>query len=391
MVVRYRTDFEKQVLLTNFELRRWSRTTDEDWNLFWASVTSVRQLFSAEGGIRLSETQIVNHFPNHFELTRKDLMSRNIKRYRRDCEKDSSRAYLTADGESIVDFVPMTYSLPLDFNIFLEEYKRDPGSLWIIKPSARSQGKGIFIVTKLGQIKKWAKEKWQAADTPSKEQFVISKYVEQPLLIGGKKFDLRLYVLVTCFRPLRAYLHSEGFARFCSVNYNTDAGDLDNLFVHLTNVAVQKRGEDYNDKHGGKWHWNNLRLYVESTAGFDVAQRLFGLIKFVVVQSLRAVVPVISNVPHCFELYGYDMLVDSSFRPWLLEVNASPSLSDSTVADRLMKTEVLSDALDIVLPPEFPAPTAPLYRDHRVARLSSLPLGGFTVLVDDAGAPSSDL
>lgn len=68
------------------------------------------------------------------------------------------------------------------------------------------------------------------------------RYIENPLLIGGKKFDLRLYVLVTSFRPLKAYLFKLGFCRFCTVKYDTSIQELDNMYVHLTNVSVQKHG-----------------------------------------------------------------------------------------------------------------------------------------------------
>ena len=56
-----------------------------------------------------------------------------------------------------------------------------------------------------------------------------------PLLIGGKKFDLRVYVVVTSYRPLRAFVSRLGFARFCSVSYSEAKADMDNPFVHLTN------------------------------------------------------------------------------------------------------------------------------------------------------------
>ncbi|CAE7773488.1 Ttll1, partial [Symbiodinium microadriaticum] len=66
-------------------------------------------------------------------------------------------------------------------------------------------------------------------------------YIEDPLLIGGKKFDLRLYVLVTSYRPLKVYQYAHGFARFCNSKYNNDVEDIDNPFIHLTNVAIQKK------------------------------------------------------------------------------------------------------------------------------------------------------
>lgn len=72
--------------------------------------------------------------------------------------------------------------------------------------------------------------------------FLNGRYIDNPLLIGSKKFDLRLYVLITSFRPLKAYLFKLGFCRFCTVKYDTSVQELDNMYVHLTNVSVQKHG-----------------------------------------------------------------------------------------------------------------------------------------------------
>lgn len=76
------------------------------------------------------------------------------------------------------------------------------------------------------------------------------RYISNPLLVGGKKFDLRLYVLVTSYRPLRVYMYLHGFARFCNVKYSAELSDLDNPYMHLTNVAIQKNNSDYNSAHG---------------------------------------------------------------------------------------------------------------------------------------------
>jgi tubulin polyglutamylase TTLL1 len=82
---------------------------------------------------------------------------------------------------------------------------------------------------------------------------VISKYLEDPHLVGGKKYDLRIYVLVTNYRPLKVYLYELGFARFCVEKYSNDFSERENMFIHLTNVAIAKQATNYNDKHGGKW------------------------------------------------------------------------------------------------------------------------------------------
>ena len=76
-----------------------------------------------------------------------------------------------------------------------------------------------------------------------KESYVICRYIDRPLLVGGKKFDLRIYVLVTSYRPLKVWLSSLGFARFCTEKYSSDLNEIDNMMVHLTNVAIQKKGD----------------------------------------------------------------------------------------------------------------------------------------------------
>jgi len=96
-----------------------------------------------------------------------------------------------------------------------------------------------------------------------KEAYVICRYIDKPLLVGSKKFDLRIYVLVTNYKPMKVWLSSLGFARFCNEKYSSNTSEMDNMMMHLTNVAVQKKGEEYNDVHGHKWSIENLRFYLE--------------------------------------------------------------------------------------------------------------------------------
>lgn len=274
--VRYKTDLEKSVLLQNFERRGWMRVgpDDSDWNFFWASVYTVRQIFHPESGFRLNDHQLVNHYPNHYELTRKDLMVKNIKRYRKEVEKlyaEAQSAHESAHGERAassgglgllpderaqLDFLPATFLLPADYSLFCEEFRKNPTQMWIMKPTSKAQGKGIFIINKLTQIKKWANNNRPGSNVPQvkSEAYVISRYIDDPLLIGGKKFDLRIYALVSNYRPLKVHVHRHGFARFCSYKYTNDVTTIDNEYIHLTNVAIQKHSDDYNASHGGEAH-----------------------------------------------------------------------------------------------------------------------------------------
>lgn len=75
--------------------------------------------------------------------------------------------------------------------------------------------------------------------------------------------------------------------------------------------------------HGGKLSVQNLRLYLESTRGKEVTERLFTAISWLIVHSLKAVSPVMANDRHCFECYGYDIIIDNKLKPWLVEVRIS--------------------------------------------------------------------
>ncbi|RLU21017.1 hypothetical protein DMN91_007633 [Ooceraea biroi] len=343
--ITFCTDVDKSVIVHNFEKRGWTQVgPDDDWNFYWAATQSCRSIFSVETGYRMEDNQIINHFPNHYELTRKDLLVKNIKRYRKDLEREGNCLAERAEGPGkylYLDFIPVTFVLPADYNMFVEEYRKSPQSTWIMKPCGKSQGAGIFLINKLSKLKKWSRE----AKTPfnpnlTKESYVISRYIDNPLLIGSKKFDLRLYVLITSFRPLKAYLFKLGFCRFCTVKYDTSVQELDNIF------------KVYNSKHGGKLSVQNLRLYLESTRGKAVTEKLFANISWCIVHSLKAVAPVMANDRHCFECYGYDIIIDNNLKPWLIEVNASPSLTSTTVNDRILKYKLIDNILSVVLPPD---------------------------------------
>ncbi|XRA99197.1 tubulin polyglutamylase TTLL1 [Pycnococcus provasolii] len=435
MPLTWRSDFDKFVVHGNFARRGWLRWSqsdgEENWNVYWANIYTVKAIFHPDNGYRLGDHQVVNHFPNHYELTRKDLMVKNIKRYRRELEREigakGETAMATTGGYGPyashgsplleqVDFIPLTFVLPSDYSLFVEEFKANssrPSSAsggaknlpntWIAKPTSRSQGRGIFLMHKFAQLKRWASSMYgvtsgrptsasmygstAAANRTSVagetngattgETYVVSAYIDNPLLVGGRKFDLRVYVAVLSFRPLKAYIARKGFARFCGAKYTNDVSDLDNSFVHLTNNAVQKHGENYNDEHGNKWPLSDLKLWLEARYGRDRTNHLFADIDAMVVHSLKACQNVMINDKHCFELYGYDIIVSDTLKPWLIEVNASPSLACSDANDRKCKLRVINDTLSAVV----------LHRMARDAAFADAVVGGGETEKAPAPAP----
>ena len=100
-----------------------------------------------------------------------------------------------------------------------------------MKPAASSRGRGIYIIDDI-------------QDVSLDETVVVSKYISNPLLINGHKFDLRIYVTVTSFDPLRVYIYREGMARFASEPY-TNGKTKGNKYVHLTNYSINKKNDNY--------------------------------------------------------------------------------------------------------------------------------------------------
>eukprot|EP00948_MAST-09A_sp_MAST-9A-sp1_P002308 g2308.t1 len=316
--------------------------SDTDWDLNWADTHWIREYFDQ---MHFEEHQRLNHFRNHYELTRKDLLVKNLKRLRRHLERNEC-----PDDAAKFAFFPATFTLPSEYGIFVEEFKRNPGSTWIMKPIGKSQGKGIFLFNKLSMISEWKKDhKWKA-DSPQAESYIAQRYIDRPLLIGGKKFDMRLYVLVTSFSPLQAWQYREGFCRFSNQPYRSpsaleDGGDK---YIHLTNHSVQKHHTSFQKDDDFKWDLRSLRMYMKAEYGADLVEQAFYELTMVMIRSLLAVQKIIIQDRHCFELYGFDLMFDAELKPWLIEVNASPSLTASAEKDYNLKFGMLEDAMTII-------------------------------------------
>jgi tubulin polyglutamylase TTLL4 len=130
----------------------------------------------------------VNHFPGTWELGRKDKLYRNLGKFRR------------SHGAAF-DIVPRHYVLPRDTDEWRTEYERLPHLVYILKPCCSSRGRGIRVLRKPSDV---PREK-----DGSIKECLVQRYITNPHLIDGYKYDLRLYVVVTCFDPLRVYLYHE--------------------------------------------------------------------------------------------------------------------------------------------------------------------------------------
>lgn len=358
------------------------------WNLCW-TWSKPKLDYS-----RLCAWQKVNHFPENRHLTRKDCLKRTIDRYTRTGGKFAQ--YFSV--------CPRTFVLPKEYTLFIECFaqvddenaeaeeaaltagpgpasgcladlpggprpaSRQPGgageskvrkrkipNLWIMKPAGSSRGRGIQVVNDVGSVHYG-------------ELTIIQQYISNPFLLGGYKWDMRVYVTVTSFNPLEAFIYKDGFARFTTVPYSNDAEDIENKFVHLTNSSIQRHNED-SMLQGGRCDEQSRARAQDAMIGgtkinFAVLRdrlRVVGVewppvwsrMVEVVLKSLCMAEDHIPGQVNSFELFGYDLMLDSNLKVWLIEVNSSPSMGQEHLLDEQVKQPLIGDTINLVDPVAF--------------------------------------
>lgn len=279
----------------------------------------------------MNSYQRINHFPGIWQLGRKDNLWRNMLKMRRKFGKQ-------------YEFCPYTYLLPEDYSRFQTDREENQKALWILKPAALSCGRGIKVLTSKSKV------------SSKKTGYVVSKYISNPHILNGFKYDLRIYVGVVSFDPLRIYIYKEGLVRFATEKYSCDKKKIRKRYVHLTNFSVNKNSSKFvknvdaeADGQGSKWSLKALRAKYEEL-GIDY-EKVFAGIEDIVIKTCIMVEPHVVNSinqgskarNNCFEVYGFDILVDELLKPWLLEVNVCPSLASSSPLDKQIKTSLMCD------------------------------------------------
>lgn len=201
----------------------------------------------------------------------------------------------------------------------------------------------------------------QPDQIPPDEHVLVAKYIAEPLCIDGHKCDIRLYVAITSYDPLIIYVYEEGLVRLATVKYNRNTENLWNPCMHLCNYSINKYHSDYiksNDPGeedvGHKWTLSALLRHLKSQ-GCDVDQLMLNIEDVIIKAIMACTQPIVSAcrmfVPtgnNCFELYGLDILIDDALKPWLLEINLSPSLGIDTPLDAKVKSGLLTDLLTLI-------------------------------------------
>lgn len=322
----------RQVCVHDLKMKE-KEQDDEEWDLKWVDGN-----IASEELVRMKKYQKINHFPGMYTIDRKNLLAMNLNRIQKIIPSEYT-------------FIPKTWHAPIDkFELKLYLSTR-PQVYFIVKPEVGSQGRGIFLTRKLDEI--------------DEKRHLVQEYISAPYLIEGLKFDFRIYVLITGCDPLRIFVYKEGLARFATHEYNEpNISNYSDSFMHLTNYAINRHSEYYiNNKFAARDHIGHKRSltsvlkYLESRN--EDVDGLLKKIDEIVIKTLIPLQPTLSQHYHacqpdeysnsmCFEILGFDILVDEELNPFLLEVNTAPSFATGTPLDAKIKKNLIFDCLRLV-------------------------------------------
>ena len=318
----------------HFNMSLTKKEEDENWDVLWTDAAVQPEKLS-----RMKLYQKINHFPGMYTLARKNYLAKNLNRLRKVFPKD-------------FNFFPKTWLIPAEYSDLATQFNSKKKKVFIVKPEASCQGRGIFLTKRFD-------------DLSLDDRYVVQEYLRRPFLIDSLKFDLRIYVLLAGCDPLRVYLFKEGLARFATETYvKPTSKNLTKQCMHLTNYAINKNSENFvfnedstQDDVGHKRSLSStFKLLAE--LGHDT-EKLWEKIKDLIIKTLCAVQPSLAHTYKacqpddpfngmCFELLGFDVILDYKLKPWLLEVNHSPSFTTDSPLDLKIKFDLITQALKLL-------------------------------------------
>ena len=272
--------------------------------------------------------QVVNRLPSVNVLCRKAPFARIIQRIQKYFPKEYA-------------FMPKSYILPFKNSDFMRSLAKKKHR-YIVKPDSGSLGQGITIIEPNGDY------------SPDETLSVAQRYIPS-LLIDQTKFDLRIYVLVASISPLEIYVYRDGLARFCSEK----SEGKNTIFSQITNVTLNK------DNISAADHISDVSKLISDVfpileeRGININELWERIDKVIVLSILAAHKFLVSGEAwqcpkrgynRCFQVLGFDILLDEQVNPYVLEVNYRPSLDYYRGPERRMKVGMLSEAIRIACP-----------------------------------------
>ena len=349
----------------------------------------------------IETTQLVNHFEYHCELTNKSKTFINLFRY---CEFNDINLFSFYPLTIIFNFNSSNFNSQIESfkklyndipNLVFNEQDKEGNknminkyyidyfnvnlskligsvqkmkipktyyagkNMWLLKRDNLNRGRKIKVLSSLEDI---IKEIYTLFEQKSTNNLLIQKYLEEPLLYNKRKFDIRIWVLFTYIiteNKYEVYVFKEGHLKACSDEFNIDSDDL---FIHLTNYSVQKYNKNFSKTEiGNEISFNdfqkelNEKSQKEGKNLIDFRKNIFPEIIKIIARSANSIKGKInlSNRNNCFELFGYDFILDINYRPFLLEINTNPGYEESSPLIKKLVPRMIDDAMKLTIDKEF--------------------------------------
>jgi Tubulin-tyrosine ligase family len=239
-------------------------------------------------------------------------------------------------------------------------------NVWIVKPAAKSRGRGIACFADITPLLEYTESLQQqhrngttSSSSAGLSQWVVQKYMENPLLIARRKFDIRQWVLVTDWNPLTVYFYEDCYLRFGVEEYTTCSKSLANQYVHLVNNSIGKTSEKFGRVSVAE---NGVQIlqHMWNVSAFDKYLTDIGqpgawcnsikpTMKDIVKWSLMCGQEAVEHRKNSWELYGYDFMIDDGYKPWLIEINSSPACDYSTSVTESFVQRALLDVIKVTI------------------------------------------
>ncbi|XP_015243084.1 PREDICTED: inactive polyglycylase TTLL10 [Cyprinodon variegatus] len=337
------------IVSSYFDSRGWMRIYSEhreDFKLKWCVTKSPAKYRSFREGRHL-----MYQIPNNMVLTTKIGLLRSLREF----EQVGRKVQHGHRWLKMEEFIPSTYRMDMkkERELFFSHFTQQEGKtavescMWICKPTNGSQGRGIFLLKNTQDVDEFRLKLAHGRN------YIAQHYIQKPLLLDGRKFDVRSYLLIACTAPYMVFFR-HGYVRLTCDVYDPMSN---NLSTHLTNQYVQKKHPHYSElKEDTVWSMESFNTYVNLR--FQVAKGLprdwvLGAfarrMQQIMTQCFFAVKDKLDCRPGFFDLIGCDFLVDESFKVWLLEMTCNPALNADCEVLKEVIPRTVSETLDLTL------------------------------------------
>ncbi|XP_068588958.1 protein polyglycylase TTLL10 isoform X2 [Cebidichthys violaceus] len=329
-----------EIVSSYCESRGWKRIYNKhkkDFKLKWCETKSPANYRNFREG-----EQLVYQIPNNKVLTTKIGLLSSLREYERVSSKVNHGRGLRLRLK-MEEFIPTTFRMDVReereaFFAQQEGVSNNENQMWICKPTGLNQGRGIFLMKSQEDVAAFRLKLQHTEGSQANKKMhqrqpqarIVQHYIRRPLLLKGKKFDVRSYLLIACTAPYMVFFR-HGYVRLTCDLYDPSSN---NLSAHLTNQYMQKKNPLYSQlKEDTVWSMESFNTYVNDR--FRVAKGLprdwvLGAFAKRMQQIMTQCFLAVKSKFDCrlgfFDLIGCDFLVDEDFKVWLLEMNCNPAL-----------------------------------------------------------------